>query len=272
MREYSLDSIRCDSIRRVFACIPQKGRIGRLEISEKTGLSLMTVGKITDMLLFKGVVEYQKSDSGSAGRKAKHISLSDKKYMLVLTVSMAAVEACFVSSKLEKRDSFRFEFFGDTEATDDFIGELMSSVFKNGLVGSIAGVGASYDTEEDRALAQRLVSVCTDTLSVDVSYVGHSLLSKARAAGKGARILYFVKDAGGARGVLYGEHSEEGRISESDDYKLGEKISGLKEFFAPDALFCEFLTNDSTNVTSKQARELALTGTADIVREKYLLL
>ena len=58
MEEHSLENIRHDSIRKIFGCITAAEQVSRLEISNDTGLSLMTVGKITDMLAEKGVIVY----------------------------------------------------------------------------------------------------------------------------------------------------------------------------------------------------------------------
>ena len=56
MNNISLKSIKYESIKAIINSISEADRISRAEISEKTDLSLVTVGKIADALLERNVV------------------------------------------------------------------------------------------------------------------------------------------------------------------------------------------------------------------------
>lgn len=59
MNNISLRSIKYESIKAIFTSIADSEKISRAEISEKTGLSLVTIGKIADAL--STLISYPKS-------------------------------------------------------------------------------------------------------------------------------------------------------------------------------------------------------------------
>ena len=71
MSTVSLHSIKCENTRSVLEAVARKKHITKLEISEITGLSLMTVGKIISVLGANGIILHSKSTSQKAGRRAE---------------------------------------------------------------------------------------------------------------------------------------------------------------------------------------------------------
>lgn len=63
MERVSLYSIMSDSIKNIYSIISESDNISRLEISRKTSLSLMTVGKVVDSLLELGVIRQIKKNA-----------------------------------------------------------------------------------------------------------------------------------------------------------------------------------------------------------------
>ena len=59
----SLYSIKKDNTRLVLEAIARSGSITKLDISEQTALSLMTVGKITSTLVETGIIVHEKNMS-----------------------------------------------------------------------------------------------------------------------------------------------------------------------------------------------------------------
>ncbi|MBQ7822252.1 MAG: hypothetical protein IJ391_08230 [Clostridia bacterium] len=277
MEEYSLEGIRHDSIRRVFACIPKKGQISRHEISGMTGLSLMTVGKITDTLLEKGVVTYAKSDSHSVGRKARHISLAHEKHILVLELDGGSVRASFADTSLCERFSFTYQQDRQgTDLTDGFMGELMPFIFENGLVGTLVGVGITYDGADGLVLAQQLADVCKNMLSLSILCVSESLCAKVRAASEGKKVLYFVRSDGGVRAAVYKNSVECGSpIRADNEHDMGIAVRAVINFVLPDKVCFEFENNfdfkNAVTVGKEKASMLARIGISEAVREAYLL-
>ena len=66
-----LSDIKKDNTRKVLDAIARKKYISKLEISEITGLSLMTVGKIVNSLGACGIITRSKNTSQKAGRHAE---------------------------------------------------------------------------------------------------------------------------------------------------------------------------------------------------------
>lgn len=75
MTTVSLHSIKRAHTLAVLKEIARKKHITKLEISEETGLSLMTVGKITSILGANGIITHGKNISQKAGRRAEVFSI-----------------------------------------------------------------------------------------------------------------------------------------------------------------------------------------------------
>lgn len=75
MARLSLQSIRRENARLVLEAIARKKHITKLEISEETGLSLMTVGKVVSMLGAGGIIMHGKSMVGKAGRRPENFRI-----------------------------------------------------------------------------------------------------------------------------------------------------------------------------------------------------
>lgn len=71
MANLSLRTIKRENARQVLEAIARKKHITKLEISEVTGLSLMTVGKVVGMLGAGGIIMHGKNMEQKAGRRAE---------------------------------------------------------------------------------------------------------------------------------------------------------------------------------------------------------
>lgn len=79
MSQIDLRSIKTQNMMSVFKAINSESSISRNDISAKTSLSLMTVGKIVDTFLECGVAVETKVQSTKVGRKACAVSLDTEK-------------------------------------------------------------------------------------------------------------------------------------------------------------------------------------------------
>ena len=271
MEDFGLDRIRRESIKRIFSCIPADRHISRLEISEKTGLSLMTVGKITDALLEKGVVSYAKSEDGGVGRKAKHISLSDEKKLIVLVPYKERVKAVILSLTLEKLCELESSF-EKNNAVGSVMEALMPVVFENELVGKLVGVCSVYSEDAEREFCQKLSEDIAASLSLRVSEVCKSELAKLSAV-REASVLYLSEAASGASVAYKGSEPMLGTVCATDKQELEIKLAAIIEFLSADEIYSELeLENASVSLISeKKAKELEYMGAAMLLREKYLL-
>ena len=71
MAKLSLHQIRRENAQLVLEAIARKKNITKLEISEETGLSLMTVGKLVSALNTGGIISKSMSESQKVGRHAE---------------------------------------------------------------------------------------------------------------------------------------------------------------------------------------------------------
>lgn len=71
MAKISLQSIKRENAHAVLEAIARKRHITKLEISEETGLSLMTVGKIVSILGAGGIIVHGKNIAQKVGRRAE---------------------------------------------------------------------------------------------------------------------------------------------------------------------------------------------------------
>jgi len=88
MNNISLKSIKYESIKAIFNSITEAEKISRAAISEKTDLSLVTVGKIADALLDLNIVSQVKEIKPQAGRRAGILSVNDKKFAMIFDITM----------------------------------------------------------------------------------------------------------------------------------------------------------------------------------------
>lgn len=79
----NLKSIKIENVKSVFSSVAAHTVASRLSISEETGLSRVTVGKIADALILENILTEEKKINNSAGRRAGMLSLSSDKVAVV---------------------------------------------------------------------------------------------------------------------------------------------------------------------------------------------
>ena len=87
MNNITLKSIKCESIKSIFSSIADSDKISRAEISAKTDLSLVTVGKVADALLDMNIVCQVKEVKPQAGRRAGLLGVNPDKYAVILDIT-----------------------------------------------------------------------------------------------------------------------------------------------------------------------------------------
>lgn len=276
MSHQSLDGIRRENIKSIFACICEREKISRHEISEATGLSLMTVGKMTDVLCERGVIEYERSETTSVGRKAKSIRLSSELYELVCEIAGDAVKVSFRDLSLNDHGGFGF---GNKEDTDGFFGELMRHIFAKGYVGKLIGGSVVYEKEDDIELAEKLAQICKGALSVDVA-VADAVFEKAEGASMShadvGSLIYLARCEKGARAVFIGRdgYVHLGNIH-ATARELATRISSVVDFLSPDEIFVEDGVScdidDIVVVDKERASELLHRGSAARIRLEHII-
>ncbi len=95
----SQKNIRRENIEAVFREISSKDSVSRSEIAHRTGLSLMTVGKVADLLTECGAAVQTKPATGKSGRRAGLLSISKTIISLVCDISSDPMTSYIVDLK-----------------------------------------------------------------------------------------------------------------------------------------------------------------------------
>ncbi len=152
----SQSGIRNENIIAIFNEIAQSDGISRAEISERTGLSLMTVGKVADLMTHEGIVVQAKPATGNAGRRAGMLTLLDGHFILSLDISGESFRATALNLALSPFDGISYRYNNSLSPEDNliiFYREACSLLMKHLMSKKLAGMGicipGDYDAESD---------------------------------------------------------------------------------------------------------------------------
>ena len=114
-------SIKNENTRAIFREIASSEGISRAEISARTHLSLMTVGKVADMLIKEGIVTQAKPSTGGAGRRAGMLTVSEKHFILTIDLLDTRFRASILNLRLESIDSIIYPYNDSLFPEDNLI-------------------------------------------------------------------------------------------------------------------------------------------------------
>ena len=157
----SQSGIRNENIIAIFNEIAQCDGISRAEISERTGLSLMTVGKVADLMTHEGIISQAKPATGNAGRRAGMLTLFDGHFILSLDISCESFRATALNLALSPFDSISYRYNNSLSPEDNLIifyreacTLLMKHLMSKKLVGMGICISGDYDAESDTVKSQ----------------------------------------------------------------------------------------------------------------------
>ena len=110
MNNISLRSIKYESIKAIFTSIADSEKISRAEISEKTGLSLVTIGKIADALLDLDIISQVKEVRPQAGRRAGMLSVNENKFALILDFTSYEFRYAVLDLRLSMTEKSQYQY------------------------------------------------------------------------------------------------------------------------------------------------------------------
>lgn len=167
MKNISLKSIKHESIKAIFNAIADAEKISRAEISEKTDLSLVTIGKIADALLYLDIICQAKEVRPQAGRRAGLLSVNESKFALILDltsydfrVAVLNARLCMIERSIfTYRKELSFEenlgcFFAETQA------EIDGKYSLKNCFGVGIAVSGPYNSESDSVISSRVPELC----------------------------------------------------------------------------------------------------------------
>ena len=101
MTVMNLKTIKWESVKSIFGAIASAEQISRAQISEITGLSLVTVGKVADALLDMDMITQEKQIKVTAGRRAGLLAINKEKFVLILDLSSRVFRFSVLNLRLE---------------------------------------------------------------------------------------------------------------------------------------------------------------------------
>ncbi len=156
MQNIFLKNIKFTSIKSIFSCIAASKNISRAEISEKTHLSVVTVGKIVDALIDLDIVHQSKVRRPVAGRRAGVLNVNKQKYVIIFDLTLYNFKAIALDLTLNTIDSYDFKYDNLTTFTENltsFIKKSKAFFFKKFSEENCIGIGTTvpgtYDKEAD---------------------------------------------------------------------------------------------------------------------------
>lgn len=170
MQKTSQSNIRRENIEAVFSEIIDRNGVSRSEIAEKTGLSLMTVGKVADLLCECGAVVQSKPATGKSGRRAGFLSVSENIISLVCDISTDPMTASIVNLRLDSLGKTSYDY-NYRKTPEDNLTEFFSKVsvllLSNLRDKTLIGSAIVYAGEYDRAESSLILPFTRLGLAVD---------------------------------------------------------------------------------------------------------
>lgn len=148
----------------IIKCVAQQEGISRSELARLTGVSVMTVSNIMEILLSNGVVYEVEQKTDNVGRNPSLVHFSPQKWMMVLELSDYALGCTILGLGLQKKASFKhlYDWKLDYSANfEAFLTDVEASVAEYGLdrreqFGVSVCLPSAYSPETDRTLCERL--------------------------------------------------------------------------------------------------------------------
>ena len=170
MPKTSQRNIRRENIEAVFAQIAAKDAVSRSEIADNTGLSLMTVGKVADLLCDCGAAVQSKPATGKSGRRAGFLSISCSIISLVCDISSDPMTAYIVDLKGDSVARVVCDYNYRKSPNDnltEFFSQVSVLLLNNLRDRTLIGSAVIYSGEYDRKSGELLLPFTRLGLTVD---------------------------------------------------------------------------------------------------------
>lgn len=172
MGNVSLRSIKYESILNIFGAVADCEKISRAEIAEKTGLSLVTVGKIADALVERDILSQVKEIRCHAGRRAGVLSVNQSKYALIFDFTSYDFRYSILNLHLELLEKSQYQYNKNLSFEDNlrrFLFETYVTINSKYTIENCFGIGVAvsgpYNDETDTVISSRVSELCSVKLS-----------------------------------------------------------------------------------------------------------
>ena len=166
MNSTTLKSIKWESVNAIFSTITEAAVISRAEIAEATGLSLVTVGKVADALLERGILHQEKEIRTSAGRRAGLLTLNANRFAIVLDLSCKDFRLSIIDLRLHLVEKLQYSYKNDRlyeENLRSILYDISDYLRKRYDLSNCFGIGVCtpgpYDPDTDTADDSRIPEI-----------------------------------------------------------------------------------------------------------------
>ena len=179
MSTVSLHSIKRENTRAILEAVARKKHITKLEISEATGLSLMTVGKIISVLGANGIILHSKNVRQKAGRRAEVYTIRHDWLIPMFEISSRTFKFYITDLEGNVLDKVTYKCNQEPQyIAVEFVEflkktlELLRDGYKNkkalGIGVSVAGI---YDSENDCIRSSMMPELSSIKLMQNISKI-----------------------------------------------------------------------------------------------------
>ena len=191
----NLKSIKYENVKSVAMCFSSAEAISRADISAKTGLSLVTVGKTVDALISEGVILEEKRVNAGAGRRAGWLVLNPEKIVVIVELNETELNIKVYDIRRNMLDCFSKKAERGEEydsVLNDLLADAAMSVLQDFGVENCIGVGILTDSYEKKDRYLDVVSsFFPDTPVIADSQVNYSALFASHSV-DGSDMLLFM--------------------------------------------------------------------------------
>lgn len=166
MNTTTLKSIKWESVNAIFSTIAEANIISRAEIADATGLSLVTVGKVADALLDRGILHQEKEVRSSAGRRAGLLTLNANRFAIIFDLSCKDFRLSVIDLRLQLVEKLKYHYKPECvyeENLRSFLYETSAYLKKRYDIRNCFGIGVctpgSYDPATDSADYNRIPEI-----------------------------------------------------------------------------------------------------------------
>lgn len=248
----NLKSIKIDNVRSVFSSVSKNKTISRLDISEITGLSRVTVGKIADALILANILSEEKKVNNCAGRRAGMLSLSTDRVAIIGSVDENGAEISIYDLSLNLRESFSCTD-NDDELVNILADASMAVLEKYGVDNCIGVSLIVSPTLDAKYFSDQFASFFPDMLVVSDVPVNLSAQYYSAGMGEEEMLLFIRAGSGYIHGTLFinnvkfarrgGRSVDFGAAVFPDGQTLSEKFSDDSGTEAHITLFANCICN-----------------------------
>ncbi len=228
LERIGLNTIKTESVRAVFSSIAKEKMLSRAAIAEATSLSLMTVGKVADLLLARGVLVQSVEAKASAGRRAGVLCLNPDKRFFVLDMSSRAFSFTVLDTALDVTETVEYTYntaFDLSENISLFLKNVKIYILRNLTEGQAVGVGllvsGAYCAVDDTVRGSRIF----DMETVHLKQMTEEVL---------ALPVFAVENGMSSAVTALSAHAEEGKVAAY--LSLGETLEGA--LFSNGTILC----------------------------------